>query len=96
MKNLYLLFVFLLPSLALVDEKAVFNQVCASCFLQGINGAPKLGNRADWAARIKEVKVDLIAVIYMANQAGADWKALNQTEHQKIADQLEKSKHAHH
>ncbi len=122
MKNLYLLFACLLPSLALADGKVVFNQVCASCHLQGVNGAPKLGNRADWADRIKEGKVDLIteayggvrlmpakggkpdlsienfsaAVIYMANQAGADWKALSQTEQQKIALKLEKSKHAHH
>jgi mono/diheme cytochrome c family protein len=122
MKNLFIFITFMLPSLALADGKAVFNQVCATCHLQGVNGAPKLGNRADWAARIKEGKVDLIAeayggvrlmpakggkpdlsienfsaaVIYMANQAGADWKALNQTEHQKIAHQLEKSKQAHH
>lgn len=108
----------MLPSLAFADGQAVFNQVCASCHLQGINGAPKLGSHADWAARIKEGKVDLIAeayggvrlmpakggksdlsieafsaaVIYMANQAGADWKALNQTEHQKITRKLEKSR----
>lgn len=110
------------PSLALADGKAVFNQVCASCHLQGMNSAPKLGSRVDWSARIKEGKVDLIAeaysgvrlmpakggkpdlsiedfssaVIYMANQAGASWKALNQTEHQKIALKLEASKQHHH
>ncbi|MCF8187113.1 MAG: c-type cytochrome [Sulfuritalea sp.] len=121
MKNLYLLFACFLPSLALADGKAVFIQVCASCHLQGVNGAPKLGSRSDWAYRIKEGKVDLIseayggvrlmpakegksdlspedfsaAVIYMANQAGADWKALNQTEHQKIARKLEKSRQQH-
>lgn len=121
MKNLYLLFACIFPSLALADGKAVFNQVCASCHLQGMNGAPKLGDHTDWSARIKEGKVDLIAeaydgvrlmpakggkpdlsiedfsaaVIYMANQAGADWKALNQTEHQKIARKLEKSRQQH-
>jgi cytochrome c5 len=118
MKNLFILISIALPSLALADGKAIFNQFCASCHIQGMNGAPKLGSRADWAARIKEGKVDLIAeayggvrlmpakggkpdlsieefstaVIYMANQAGADWKALNQTEHQIIARKQEKSK----
>jgi cytochrome c5 len=118
MKNLLILIIIMLPNVVLADGKAVFNQVCASCHLQGMNGAPKLGSRADWAARIKEGKVDLIAeayggvrlmpakggksdlsieefstaVIYMANQAGADWKALNQTEYRKIARKQEKSK----
>jgi cytochrome c5 len=48
----------------LADGRAVFTKVCASCHFEGINGAPKLGNRADWAARIKEGKVDLIAEAY--------------------------------
>lgn len=53
----------MLPSIAFADGKAVFNQVCASCHLRGMNGAPKLGNRTDWAARIKEGKVDLISEV---------------------------------
>jgi len=64
MKNLIILITIALPSLALADGRAVFNQVCASCHIQGLNGAPKLGNRADWAARIKEGKVDLTAEAY--------------------------------
>ena len=55
----------LISNLACADGKQVFNQVCASCHTQGMIGAPKFGNAADWAPRIKEGKVDLIAEAYM-------------------------------
>lgn len=64
MKNILMLFVFLLPSTAFADGRSVFNNVCASCHLQGVNGAPKFGNRVDWAPRIKEGKINLIAEAY--------------------------------
>ena len=61
---LIILFVLLLPSTSFADGRAVFGNICASCHLQGLNGAPKFGNRADWASRIKEGKLDLIAEAY--------------------------------
>lgn len=55
----------LISNLAFADGKQVFNQVCAACHTQGMLGAPKFGKTADWAPRIKEGKVDLIAEAYM-------------------------------
>jgi len=31
--------------------EAVFNKTCKMCHLPGLAGAPKLGDKADWAAR---------------------------------------------
>ena len=106
----------LISNLACADGQQVFNQVCASCHTQGMLGAPKFGNAADWAPRIKEGKVDLIAeaymgvrlmppkggqpdlslkefssaVIYMTNQAGADWQMPTPNEYQKIKKMMAK------
>lgn len=33
--------------------KAVFNRVCKMCHATGMMGAPKLGDKAAWSARIK-------------------------------------------
>ena len=53
----------------------------------GIRGMPAKGGKSDLS-----IEAFSAAVIYMANQAGADWKVLNQTEHQKITRKLEKSR----
>jgi len=34
--------------------EAVFNQLCTACHTAGVNGAPKFGDKAQWAPRIKQ------------------------------------------
>jgi mono/diheme cytochrome c family protein len=65
MKRLIFLLLLLIYDYVLADGQQVFNEVCASCHAQGLAGAPRFGNRVDWAPRIKEGKVDLIAEAYM-------------------------------
>ncbi len=36
------------------DGKAVFEKTCKMCHVPGIAGAPKLGDKAEWAARNKK------------------------------------------
>lgn len=36
------------------DGKVIYDKLCTSCHTAGVTGAPKLGNKADWAPRIKE------------------------------------------
>lgn len=36
------------------NGKVIYDHLCTSCHTAGINGAPKLGNKADWAPRIAE------------------------------------------
>ena len=44
---------FSAPVLA-ADGKAVFDKTCKMCHVPGIAGAPKLGDKAEWAARNKK------------------------------------------
>lgn len=37
-----------------VNGKQVFDQVCAACHAMGVAGAPKAGDQAAWAPRIKQ------------------------------------------
>jgi len=37
-----------------VDGKAVFDTTCHACHTAGVGGAPKFGNKADWAPRIAQ------------------------------------------
>lgn len=37
-----------------IDGKKVFDSACAACHVAGIAGAPKLGDKANWAPRIKQ------------------------------------------
>jgi cytochrome c5 len=39
---------------AAADGKAVYEKVCFACHAQGLAGAPKLGDKALWAPRIKQ------------------------------------------
>jgi cytochrome c5 len=41
-------------SAAAADGKAVYDKVCFACHAQGLAGAPKLGDKAMWAPRIKQ------------------------------------------
>lgn len=34
--------------------KALYQQVCQACHAAGVLGAPKFGNKADWAPRLKD------------------------------------------
>ena len=36
------------------DGKTIYGQLCHSCHDAGVTGAPKLGNKGDWAPRIAE------------------------------------------
>ena len=36
------------------DGKTIFDGVCTGCHTAGVNGAPKLGDKAMWGPRIKE------------------------------------------
>jgi cytochrome c5 len=37
------------------DGKAVYDATCAACHATGAAGAPKLGDKAAWAPRLKDV-----------------------------------------
>jgi len=92
------------PASGNMTGQQVFAQVCKTCHEPGIAGAPKAGNKSDWAPRIAEGEATLVshaingfqgktgvmppkggnpsltddevhrAVIYMADQSGANWK----------------------
>ncbi len=41
------------PAAAKVDGKAVYASTCTVCHAAGVAGAPKFGDKAAWAPRIK-------------------------------------------
>ena len=53
LSNIALIATFSTPVLA-ADGKAIFEKTCKMCHVPGIAGAPKLGDKADWAARNKK------------------------------------------
>ena len=48
------------PAAASADGKAVYDKVCFACHAQGVAGAPKLGDKAAWAPRIKQGTATLV------------------------------------
>jgi cytochrome c5 len=43
-----------MPSAAAAKSgEEVYNSTCATCHATGVAGAPRFGNQADWAARVK-------------------------------------------
>lgn len=42
------------PATAAIDGKKVYDTSCVACHGAGIAGAPKVGDKAQWAARIKQ------------------------------------------
>lgn len=46
------------PSFA--DGKAVYNAKCSACHASGVAGAPKLGDKAAWAPRVKTGEAALV------------------------------------
>jgi cytochrome c5 len=49
------------PAAAAADGKAVYDKVCFACHASGVAGAPKLGDKAAWAPRIKQGLNGLLA-----------------------------------
>ncbi len=49
------------PAAAAVDGEAVYKQACAACHASGAAGAPKSGDKAAWAPRIKKGEEALVA-----------------------------------
>ncbi len=45
------------------DGKAVYDATCAACHTAGAAGAPKLGDKAAWAPRLKDVAAAKAAAI---------------------------------
>lgn len=45
---------FAFATLASADGKGTYDKVCAGCHIAGIAGAPKTGNNADWAPRLRK------------------------------------------
>lgn len=43
----------LMTGQTMADGKAVYDSTCATCHQSGVAGAPKFGDKAAWAARIK-------------------------------------------
>jgi len=41
--------------------KAVFDGTCATCHTAGVGGAPKVGDKAAWAPRIKQGEAVLVS-----------------------------------
>jgi cytochrome c5 len=55
-----------------------FTQVCSACHAQGINGAPKIGDRAAWGPRIAQGKQTLYSSVIagkgnMPPRGGTTW-----------------------
>lgn len=48
---------------AAVDGKAVYDKVCMACHATGVAGAPKTGDKAGWAPRIKQGMDALYAAV---------------------------------
>ncbi|MFN8771443.1 MAG: c-type cytochrome [bacterium] len=49
------------PAAGAVDGEAVYKQACAACHAVGAAGAPKSGDKAAWAPRIKKGEEALVA-----------------------------------
>jgi len=45
------------------DGKAVYEATCAACHGMGVAGAPKLGDKAAWAPRLKDMAAAKAAAI---------------------------------
>lgn len=70
MKNIFAFGVLAFLSFAVIaparaDGAATYNQVCAACHGTGAAGAPKMGDKQAWAARIAEGQSVLTAHAYV-------------------------------
>lgn len=45
------------------DGKTIYGQTCAACHATGLAGAPKLGDKAAWDARLPAGKRALVAAV---------------------------------
>jgi cytochrome c5 len=48
---------------ASADGKGTYDKTCATCHAAGIANAPKLGDKAAWAPRIKQGDATLVATV---------------------------------
>jgi cytochrome c5 len=48
---------------ASADGKGTYEKTCAVCHGAGVAGAPKLGDKAAWAPRIKQGEATLVATV---------------------------------
>lgn len=53
----------LIGAAAADDGKAVYDKTCFVCHATGVAGAPKLGNKAEWAPRIGAGKDALVSTV---------------------------------
>lgn len=51
------------------DGKAIYDATCKACHDSGIAGAPKMGDKAAWAPRIKTGEKALIAAVTKGKNA---------------------------
>ena len=42
------------------DGKSIYDRVCYKCHRSGIDGAPKAGNKEEWAPRVAKGKEELL------------------------------------
>ena len=121
MKHFLLLSLCFLSSLSMANGEETYKAVCSNCHASGLNKAPMLGDKKQWAKLIKEGQAHITsdgyhgvgamppkggkpdlsvaqfasAVVYMANQAGANWKepdeAMLKDINQRIAKKSSKS-----
>lgn len=54
---------------AAMDGKTVYNTTCSACHATGAAGAPKFGDKAAWAARIKTGTAALVKVALLGKGA---------------------------
>lgn len=61
------IFAFIIVSVTAASSKgdakkgeAIYNRICMACHAAGVAGAPKLGDKATWAPRIKQGKEVLL------------------------------------
>lgn len=49
-----LLYLGIVTAVNAADGKAIYEKTCKTCHAPGVMGAPKLGDKADWAERLKQ------------------------------------------
>ncbi|HEX9813131.1 MAG TPA: c-type cytochrome [Burkholderiales bacterium] len=54
---------------AFANGKAVYDAKCAACHAAGVAGAPKLGDKAAWAPRVKAGEAALIQSVVKGKNA---------------------------
>lgn len=53
----------LAPRAANAEGDVIYRQVCAACHATGVAGAPKLGDKADWARRLVAGRASMLSAV---------------------------------